>query len=326
MFNVFKRDSFTFFFATLSLFNALAEAHTCHDTYLSIDYLHWNICRSGLDFSINGNDPLIVGPGQLTTFETDSDNGYRIYFSQSLGQCGYVGARYTYYHAHPTTNILYDPIDEFVAGATRLAPASGSLFGPNDLLNVDADYSILFNMIDLEIGTCDYTFKCFSWRPFLAARFAWVDQHIKTTYTSIATASIQQDMNMDSYGAICGVQTAYKLVDKFNITARATTGALYGSFDRKVIEENLTTELISTDVVAHSCRPIICSEVSINLEYNAARICHSQLTLGIGYELHTFFNFEDFIDFPSSSVTSKIMRDTSSLLFHGVIARAGLLL
>lgn len=303
------------------------------DVYIYGDVLYWHLCRSNLDLAIQADTTetpsLIVGTGPVLYSDKDSEFGFRL----GIGTRTFYGVdyalRYTYFRGESQDPI--DLTDPLRSGATRLPPTSSPDFGPNNVIYIDPFYKLTLKSIDVEAGFIK-KMNCRTFiRPFIAFRTIWVDEDVQDYYADdfLAPKTSQQyyaEMQTKGYGANGGFDFNFVIHPCLSITGRSSIAALLG-------EQNSTTS-VESDININpdptillyvendrAYRTLITTDVSIGLTAGLFSICCTQINASLGYELHTIHGIPDFQDFPSSEVTSKLMRDTATVLLHGLYGR-----
>jgi Legionella pneumophila major outer membrane protein precursor len=332
-----KKTIFTLLTA-LTPFSAHTFENTCYQEtnycnsfnsyckwYIHTDYLYLNACRAGLDYAIEtdkNETTLIVGPGEINQLHRKSNSGARIQVGYCFDCNADINLKYTFFqteHSHRT---------HFCegAGATRIHPGD-SLMGPNHVKLADPQYQLKYNVVDGEMGSWFSHNGFLNVRPYIAFRYASINQDMKTLYQdeiSIET-HIKQSVDLQGYGIMAGADGRFNVCDCVFLVARAAGGALYGDFNYKTFIEDNRNETLMTrvDTYGSDCRTVLSTEVSLGLELDLCSICGKNLILALGYELHTWLGLADFPDFTGSQLSNKVMRDNNTLLLQGLFVRLG---
>ena len=287
--------------------------------------MYFNSCYSGLDYAVNTDNnetTLIVGPGEVNRVHDKWDSGARF----NLGYCFEcntdINLRYTFFEMKNDHEKLFAQ----GAGATRSHPGD-VLMAPNFLKIAHPEYQLKYNVIDFEMGSWSSQ-NCFlNTRPYIAFRYASIDQEMKTKYEDevFVTTNIHQAVDLNGYGVMAGADARYNLCDCYFIVARVSGGARYGDFNYKTFIEDSrsTTTEIRVDTRGYDCHALLSTEVSLGLELNLCSICGKNFIFALGYELHTWLGLTDFPDFTGSAFSNKGMRDDQTLMLHGLFVRLG---
>lgn len=308
----------------------------CCNNYMYGEFVYWYTCRSGLDYVIETDNPAstsLPNPGKILRPDNGWNSGFRVGFGQRCIDDKDIAFRYTYYQNTTADTRTFE--DNHSGGATRLHPDISALADNPNLPNLNQakmESYLGLNLVDIEIGAWSPKSFCLMIRPFGALRLSWIQHKLLTGYpenieTPTRTTEIKQKINMQAYGVVTGADGRYLICDSFYLAGRVSLGGLYGIFDRSSIEgeKDLTTPGAQLDTLLNvfdrECKAVLSTEASLGIEAVLGELSGSEILFSLGYELHTWQDLVDFLDFPSGTLTSKMMRDNSSLMFHGVYAR-----
>jgi Legionella pneumophila major outer membrane protein precursor len=303
------------------------EGNSC-DFTASVDYLYWNVCRSGLDTIISrdhGCEQSSKVLGDVHYIDHEWNSGFRVQLGYKCDDSYDLSLRYTHFKANPDQHISC--ID---GSATRLHPLmeAASCFQET---SVDAEYDIKYNVLDLELGSWMKHGCNGHLRPFVGFRYASIDQEVDALYilplpTPTHVYASKQTSDLDSYGVTLGFDFRHQLCDSFNVIGRVAGGAHYGDFSYATNQANIIDPCSVKQFVnvhGHDCRAVYSSEVAIGLEYDFCGFCGTDFSIAVGYELQTWHDLMDFQDFTDGDFPTKITRNDASLLLHGLFVRLG---
>jgi hypothetical protein len=196
------------------------------DTFVFVDVLYWFAKEKNFYYSVDGTmvsvgnqaNPEVFffsyAPDKYKTFKTKWAPGVRVGAGWSSGCNDWdVGIDWTYYHNEkknrastapfgfvsvsspsilampaPGQSALINPWVNQVA----LAPISSSNPSTTRLVvfpRVHAKWELLLNSIDLDIGRTFWVRECFTFRPYMGVRGAWIKTHFETKSEYINTQS-----------------------------------------------------------------------------------------------------------------------------------------
>jgi hypothetical protein len=302
----------------------------CGRFYIYGDAIYWNLCRSSLDYAIEGNEslspPVILGKGHILSQNSDLDAGFRLGIG-STSFCGLTYAlRYTYFQKSLNDSPCFSkPI---AAGATRLpAVTTAEDFNPYLVTSIAARYNLKLRYLDAESGFWKQMHCNLSVHPFVAIRLAWIDQTLDYLYQNGQAKSQRCDSTLfaEAYGALGGFDFNYSFCKRVTIIGRLSAGPLFSETDfTTVVTEGLCTSPSPTILLdtfeQDYCHPVFTTTASIGIEVALFTACCTTFDASFGYELHTWSQLQDFYDFPSHSAQAKLMRDNNTFLLHGCYA------
>jgi len=223
-----------------------------YDVY--IDALYWGLCRSNLNaFNVSNGE----NGHECHHLEPDHYWGWRI-GGMARWKCWDVGLRYTSWCFNEKRRFGQDE------GENRI--------------KMKFDYDVL----DVEVGyacclSCGMTF-----RPFVGAKIAWIDDDffIRNGEPEFEVAKI----DFDGHGLYIGASTRWELFSfcacerniPFALVARASSGVLRGEFDRR-IQNGLFDKLCHKNYI-----PV--HDFYVALDMTFCDICGCEAFFQVGYE------------------------------------------
>jgi hypothetical protein len=96
-------------------------------------------------------------------------------------------------------------------------------------------WHLQMNLLDVQIGRSFWVGKKCSLHPFIGARAAWIDQHLKNHYTLKTTPQTQSTVvaasDFEGGGARVGVNSRWMLLGGWSFYADASAALLYGFYN-----------------------------------------------------------------------------------------------
>ncbi len=203
------------------------------------DWLFWKVRRSGLDYTIEGDNfesprheydsNTYVPFGKMHCVDPEYQSGYRIGFAKNFCELD-VGVRYTHFKADHT-NSKYS--EDYSLDGTRQHPlddeAYTSSWGSssiNDFDYAESGYSLKLDQIDVEAGKAWDTCEGLRVRPFVGFRYARIDQHMNTFYDIEDGLTVSEFLDIKAYGFYLGAGVRYTFCECFGLHA-CLSGGLY---------------------------------------------------------------------------------------------------
>jgi hypothetical protein len=161
------------------------------DVFITADFIWWKAVQEGTEYASTGvglatNANLIsVSKGRAISAGRDWAPGFKVGLGLNLNHDGWdIYAQYTWLHPSNSNSI----------SRTYNAATASRVIGKNSLLLPDsgaqpldrasANWSLNFNVIDLELGRNFYVSQFLTMRPFIGLKGTWQDQDLRTRYYS----------------------------------------------------------------------------------------------------------------------------------------------
>ncbi len=271
------------------LTNCLARPQNARQSFdLFADVLVWTVRESGTE-----NWSQVIGPGrtflELQSVSFPWDVGVRVGFDYSFefDQWDTLFA-YTWFQTKGTdrVNTPYEINPAFTGNFYVNNPSGNGFSGP--LYQKGAiQWTILFNMFDLELGRKYWASSALSVRPFLGLKGGWIHQSANTQWlnpnianpSSFGTAKENIKNNFCGIGPCGGLDTTWKLG-----TVRNHIFSLFGDFSGATLLGRWTFSDIYSNAV-----PTVVSITTPNI-FGAAFMLRGLM----GFEWDTSFNAEQF--------------------------------
>ncbi|MCH9625648.1 MAG: hypothetical protein S4CHLAM123_08250 [Chlamydiales bacterium] len=271
------------FAALTSSINAAGPCNPCCDDLeysIYADYLYWNV---GTDFT-----SISVGTVESITrnFNPDYNSGYRI-GGNIRSNCWDLGLRYTDFNTKQKKNFF-----ELIQNS------------------YDLDYQI----VDLDLGyiygsCCKNTYL----RPFIGAKFAWIDEKRSTLNLGSGGLS-NSDIKMCGYGLSFGAEGHWSFLEcgcfPLALYFRGDFAIINATIDRS--HQRLEAGAITADDLFNDLHSYQTGhEIAVGLEIGYTGFCCVNPSLMIGYEIQGW-------DWWKDTVSDQA---TQSLGLGGLVAR-----
>lgn len=193
-------------------------------------------------------------------------------------------------------------------------------------------YDIDLKVIDIEASkafdlNCDSNMSVFS-----GFRFAFLDQDLHTVYgnkADIATdhTAVLESNKMDAYGLYIGGEGLWSICGNFGFFGRFSAGTFVADISRSFHQHNLNSNVIFevADATDSSWCHVNAIEFALGIDYQLCRFFCADWNVRIGYELNTWFNMHDFLNFcgTNAGVEGHPARQKDSIGFDGLFVRLG---
>ena len=290
------------------------------------DWLYLRVSRDGLDFAaLNDPGPTteILGPTELFRAEPDYESGLRI-GANYVTCCGWgLGIAYTAFDTSAEAS-LFDPTG--TAGATRIHPDAVDV-GDGDIQRANTRYDFELDVIDVDFGYWVDLNCCAAFHFFGGFRMAYIDQRMNTRYENggpTDTVFVRETNDMDAYGLTVGAAGRWNVCRNLSLFGRARAGLMAGSFRRSNFErdsDDAADDLVNVDATSRDRHVVSSLEVTGGLASTVYASCGTSLTVEAGYELQSWMNMADFIQFHDDVMEASHSRNQSSIGLDGFYLR-----
>jgi Legionella pneumophila major outer membrane protein precursor len=259
------------------------ESNCCGgDLFISGDFLYWRAFESGLDICVPRHvsdtieDDIVIsrfnGKGRNPHFKWDP--GFRVGAGFEFGSNNWdIGAFWTHFHSHAHSSNDEDELH----------------------------WKINFDVIDIVAGyNCDLG-SCFSLRPFLGIRGARIDQklHVKEFPLSSdddpITIARNNKEDFRGIGPLLGLEFDWDIGCGFSFYTNASISWLYGNFDVKFFESDITEGFSDFfRVKKHPNANLAAADAALGVRWRTCICENMQLVLQLGLEHHRYFDYNRF--------------------------------
>lgn len=282
-----------------------------NDVFFEVDFIYWVAKQQGNDFAVTGSaiavpgtdnpillggviEPAITRAGKVYAPDTKIKPGYKAALGVNLMHGGWdLISEYTYLYSKGDESVSSNnknagilPVFAFTPFNSILATTSFASIGNSNFVSAaDADWSLHFNNITLELGKMMHVNSFFSMRPHFGLQGSWQNQHFKTKY-SVSTSSfavvgdnkVVFKQNYWGLGIRAGLDTTWKCCDHLALFANATVSGLWGHFKAKgksydtnndpMVAQNYSNVVISNQINSFSTlSPVVQVELGLQSDW-----------------------------------------------------------
>ena len=334
----------------MTCFSCFLEADC--SLYTGIDYILWFANEDGLSYATKTKTTLPVNDFTSLS-ETDKflKNGWQSGVRGTLGielPLLDTNLSYTYYKttAQETSSADSDSIHssstDSSAGTIFLNDASYQLFQQFPCVmqsNVSANWSLVFDRLDLEFGKNIPLATHFSLKPFLGVEGLYIHQKLQGEFlastqsldTGLPLNNVVQTYNKEKFlsiGSRVGVYSTFIMKYGFSLTGLLAGSILWGTFTiDQTFQQTQEGDLLAKETIDHSHYASIFN-CDIGAWFNwkhtfTKSLC--ALELKIGWEQHIYTNINQFQDFYASSINSEgVVYAFDRNIQHGDLSLSGL--
>lgn len=303
------------------------------DPFITADFIWWKVQEDGLEYAFNGVTTANGNPdsGKMHHPHFEYEPGFKVGAGLKFRHDGWdLFAQYTWLQfekGDSKSSVHADSDDDSFVQNNIAFPFNG--FNPISGFwrEAEADWSLHFNVLDLELGRNFWISKWLTLRPFVGMKFSWLDQDFDVEYENGITATfdrVKMDMDLDqtAVGLRSGINTAFYMWKKWSIYGDFAINGLWNDFDASRKDSfvfpgsaiEVTNNKIKRD--SHAVTAVI--EWALGLRFETA--FHNDdfmFMLQAGWEEQIWFNQNQFIISPVMAQTS------TDLNFEGLTIKAG---
>lgn len=301
--------------------------------YVTADFTYWTARQDDLEFAmtIARNFDVEVGseshPSRGKVYRPDSKwkPGFKVGLGHDLCFDGWdVYGEYTWFHLGNSSNsvsttsnlVLYDSY-WFINDPGN---PSTSVFLQGE---AHADWSLNFNVVDLEVGRNFYVSPRLMLRPFCGLKGFWDKQTYKVDFEDFTAASVnsmKSQMKNWGVGILAGIQTAWHISRSISVVGDLALSALWEQFKVKRSDNflflNTNTGIVNVSDSFHSVKPVI--EWMLGARWEDWFGCDTyHVALEAGWEEQYWFAQNQFIRMPGSAAGNG-----GDLIFQGLTMKA----
>lgn len=313
------------------------------DPYITADFIWWKVQEEGLEYAFNGTVTDIDGrsnadKGHLKTPHFEYEPGFKVGMGLKFRHDGWdLFAQYTRLQSEKSdskTSLRRDADGDSNVQNNLLLVGIGQT-ASSWFQEAEADWSLHFNVLDLELGRNFWISKWLTLRPFVGMKFSWIDQDFDVEYENLqfqvlgvpTGSEIEMDMDLDqsSVGLRAGLNTAWYMWKKWSIYGDFAISGIWNDFDssRKDRYEVPTGQVPGFEQTVYnvhrdSHRVTAVLEWGLGLRFETA--FHNDdfmFMLQAGWEEQIWFDQNQFITTPIAAQPS------TDLNFEGLTIKAG---
>ncbi len=192
--------------------------------------------------------------------------------------------------------------------------------GTNLASFASAKWNIELNMFDAELGRSLWIGDYLSFRPFIGARGAWIDQNFKIFYDYATTPIMQGRLKLDSSvqagGIRAGADTRFNLLHGWSIISKGSYSVLYGHFDSDFREKANSHRIASSKDGFH--QGISTLQLSLGIEWDTY-FCNNRYhaALYAAWEQNIWFGLEKWAHFSGPLSAGTFEQTSTNLSLQG---------
>jgi len=304
------------------LVNAPVNPRTCGgDFVMSIAGLYWNTHQDGMEYALrnrvqgpDGVAPPDIQPlnnliqAEYLTPNFEWNWGFRAGLGYNTTCDGWdLGILWTRYKGNAHDEVETNPNENQILMPlwSTFAPGFGfNLF----TYDIETNWNLSLNLIDLELGRNFWTSKYLAWRPFVGLRIAHIDQDFGLQHKGGSWRGLQGtpfdamsnfvDLKNDfkGVGIRSGLDTTWNFGCGWSLYGDLAASIVYGKFSirhdeiNRLVEAPFSkTKILETKDSFRSSRAML--DLGLGLQWSSMFCdCQYGLTVALGYEQHLFFH------------------------------------
>lgn len=294
-----------------------------NDFFVTADFLWWTANEDETPFAFVNSTigPRVVTQiGEIANIDYKWKPGFRIGFGwDTCHDYWDLYADWTWYKS--SSSSVANAVASVSAGPAGVqvpflffAPGTGVKAEGVEAGKARANWRLLYNMIDLELGRSFFVSCTLAMRPYLSVRGGWINRRFSTIYISeLVTDRLNLLYNAKSnywgIGPRVGLNTDWKVGMGFELFGNASGALLYGKNTK-----NYETAVFATPGASaifsnisnkkHSWRVVPTAQLNLGLGWGDCFNCN-KLYLGIrvGWEVNYYWNLAGFVNQDGNQAT-----------------------
>ena len=235
-----------------------------YDVFVTAEFLFWQAIQEQLTYAQTG---VLTQPGTTITSSGKVHHphfpwepGFRIGLGFYPGHNGWdIYARYTWLHSSST--------DRAKSGNGNIAPialipSSFSNTSVNQITSARSNWSLHYNVIDLELGRNFYLSRSLAVRPFAGLKATWQDQDWNTRYRAgqvvinnsaalLGTVRTNQDQDVWGIGIRMGANGSWYFCRGWGLVSDLAFSGVWMDYDndrKDIFQQDNTTSVTTVNV------------------------------------------------------------------------------
>lgn len=268
----------------------------CWGFYVSVDPIIWQAQVNGLPVAVQNDG---TGYQHVRNFSFDWDWGVRVGIGLNTDHDGWdIVLRWTHWNNDGRRNL---------SGASFPSQGNPAIL-PSVTDEVQANWELHYNILDLENGRQFYVSKCLTLRPFAGLRTAWIKQEANFNY---APPLVNKEDRTWGIGIRGGVDMQWGLGAGFSLFSNYAGNLLYSYHSVKQKESNQTV-----GDFYHVGNAIFEMQIGLGYDWFSCDCCY-HLGFDLGWELHFHPGQNQFLNFYSSEDQGKFFANQGDLGIQG---------
>lgn len=249
-----------------------------------LDALYWQATET-VDWVLINNLSTTNQTITYKTSEFDFSPGFRI----GAGYTGEWNSKfyYTKFHAKSTSSANGNLVSTFMAG--KLVQGNNFFYHTGQL-----DFTIDFNMFDLDLGKSFQATEKINIVPLLGLRGGWINQKIVTKFQGQTNITETVKNNFNGIGPKIGLESKVNLYKhgsyKINLAADFFSSYMWGNWGISDVTDTSAPETLYINVGSRNFSSFaVQALLGIGVEYK-------HLSMKLGYEISDWFNQYQVLD------------------------------
>ncbi|MCA9115837.1 MAG: hypothetical protein KDA79_12195, partial [Planctomycetaceae bacterium] len=308
--------------------------------HVTTEWLYLRVNRNGLDYATLNSDGIntttpqtfTLGPTELYHIEPNLDSGLRLGLGYRTQSGVNLGLTWTTYSSGES-DVLFDPTGAGDGtrqhGDNNYFPDAGD---GNGLLLAHSRYGFDLDVIDLDAGREFALRDGLSLQLFGGLRIADLHQRMDTSYLAIfgdgEALFLKEKSDVKAFGFSAGTGVRWNPWRRLGFFGRLRGSLMAASTDRSMYERaegpvNTFGAGEELSVLASTSERLVISsvEVAAGASFLVHETRQTAVSLDTGYELQSWMNIPDFLQFTDNSIEGRHTRSLGSIGLDGLFVR-----
>lgn len=310
------------------------EVRGCWDVYASGSFTYWQAIQENMELGVvvtTPTAPAVTTSGDVVNPSFGYKPGFKVALGMNFDHDNWDSMiQYTWFRGkHATTTTM----DRVGFPSTSLHNLWMSPTGAaNDFTSGSGNWKLHMDLVDWELARSYYVGTKLTFRPFFAARAAWIRQNIDVDYSSEVDTGRNVDIDKRSHswavGPRAGLYSDWMIGDGFRLYGNGAGDILFTQYKKLKSTQAITTAAgvpVSTLVVTQT--KLNCLRTHLDLElglgWGSYFDCNNwHVDLSAGYVFQVFFDQNMFRHFNDDVHIMNSMSPNGNLYMHGLTATA----
>ena len=287
------------------------------------DFLYLRPRNSEVNYAVPFNGPVTppddvpIQVGRIATVDLDYTPAFRVGFARDISDCASLGATYTQLDSSTSDSISVDaPI---VLRSMVVHPST--LTAAADWLSAQASYDIRYKLVDIDYRRIFACGERYSASYLIGARYGHLEQVFQSTFTDIATESVNTDVSFDGAGIRVGLEGERRAAcSGLLVYGKGSANFVAGEFSARYFQgSSVDPEIVNTSWKAGRVMSMLELELGVGWASPSGRI-----RLTGGYMVNAWRNVVKTSDFIDAVQHNDFTGLNGKMTFDGLVARAEL--
>lgn len=309
------------------LFVLLAPFSVQGNLFFTVDFIYWKASQEQLVYAVsgvNGNGLPSFSRGEYLQPDFSWNPGFKIGAGYTFCDCWDVYLQYTRYTSTKNPNSASAP------SSTESTLIAGNSVEATPLTNMDGNWKLYFNTLDLELGRTFCPWQCIHFRPYIGLKASWQEQDFKVQLTRTGAADPDEDVfivqtqDQENWGLGIrgGVYSSWFVpCSNWSLYSNIALATIWTDFKNHRVDTitSLTTpgtiDGVNADYDFCSADAVIEMQLGLRWSCLPAFWC-TRISLQAGYEMQVWINHGQMLNLPSEGGVYN-----GDLNLHGLTAR-----